>query len=191
MQTKQTPFSLAALGVVACSTPAASFIFFLAIALAQSAISHSFGSADVFLMIGTAAAFVTIVSVWGSPAALLFGAGGAFLAGRFLPLRPVWPWGLAGAATAGVYVLTSTGLGRVAPAVNFIIAPWVLLFEIGGPGGRGPDDAVSKAMIMCSIVLAGAVAGLVYRHLLTRRSVVWRTYNPLAAHEPNSGADGI
>ena len=190
MQVKQTPINLGALGGAACSAPGVSVLVTLLVALTVSVISGSFAAVDIFTVVGSAVFLVIIVSAWGLIPALLFGAGGAFLVGRYLTVRPVWPWGGAGAATAGVYLLTSIGLGHVAPSVAFCIAPWVLLLEIG-PGGMGPEDVGSRAMILCSIVLAGAIAGLVYRHLLTRRSVVWRTYNPLAAHQPDSGADGI
>lgn len=191
MQVKRTAISLSALGGAACSAPGVSVFLALLIALAVSVISGSFEAVDIFTVIGSAIFLFIIVSAWGLIPAIFFGAGGAFLAGRYLPVRPVWPWGIAGAATAGAYVLTSIGLGHVAPSVAFCIAPWVLLLEVGGAGGRGPEDPGSRALIICSIVLAGAIAGLVYRHLLTRKSIVWRTYDPLTAHRPGSGADAI
>lgn len=188
---KKTSINLAALGAAACSAPGVSVIVALLIAFAASVIDGSFATGDILTVIGSALLLAVIVSAWGLIPAMLFGAAGAFLAGCCLPVRPAWPWGVAGAATAGVYLLTSIGLGHVAPSIAFCIAPWVLLLKIGGPGGRGAEDGASRALIMCSIVLAGAIAGLVYRHLLTRRSVVWRTYDPLAAHNTDSGAGGI
>nr|WP_315054330.1 hypothetical protein [uncultured Brevundimonas sp.] len=95
-----------------------------------------------------------LVSVLGAPSSVIFGLAGCLLAERRLQGRPLWLWGGAGLAAAGVYAALGTLLHRI-PAFD-ILAPWAGML-------REPEPWSVDACIIASILASGLIAGTAYR----------------------------
>lgn len=107
----------------------------------------------IFTGVVSLIALFILVTLWGLIPALLFGGVGCWLAERSLQARAWWAWGLAGCASASVYVLVSLIFRSFAPTAGFLMAPW--MFRAGlTPGAEGVFGALD-------IVLAASVAGIV------------------------------
>ncbi|NBW09231.1 MAG: hypothetical protein EBR82_14525 [Caulobacteraceae bacterium] len=189
MSNRKMVFSLGALIGAAALAPGLSVLLALMIAGAMALASGSTGALGGVLMTPFILFQIIIATVLGWPSAMIFGGIGAFGLGRIAPLHPAWPWSLAGAAAAVTYILASLVLARVIPAVAGWTAPWLLLIGDEGRAEGQPYDIASLVVVAGGIVLAGGIAGLLYRAFLKRSLIVYRTYSPLSAASEELNAD--
>ncbi|WP_336967957.1 hypothetical protein [Brevundimonas aurantiaca] len=115
-------------------------------------------------------ALFILVTLWGLIPALLFGGVGCWLAERSLQARAWWAWGLAGSASASVYVVVSLICRSFAPTAGFLMAPW--MFRAGlTPGAEGVFGALDMmlAASVAGILTGGFLAGALYFRLCRGR----------------------
>jgi hypothetical protein len=195
MQTRQTPFSGGALIAAAAAAPGLSIVFGFGTLGIVALFAGGAQTLDPLAVMAGGILLIVVMTVWGLPPALIFGGGGAWLAGRFLPVRLVWAWGVAGMAAAAVYCLVSILLASAAPGAAFWLAPWTVVFA-GSlfDGGRQmftmPDEPMAY-VIPAAILSAGAISGLIYRAVLMRSRSVSRTRSAPAAEPEVRGLSPI
>lgn len=172
--------------------PPLSVLIALFISFVLAFFDGGLGQVGVVGVIGATLFMMVIVAVWGLIPSLVFGAAGAWLAGRYLGSKPLWVWGLIGMTSAGAYVLVSLGLAVIAPAAAFMIAPWAAMNNNRSLAAQIVDPTMP--LIISAILLAGSAAGVLYRRFLLRSMIVWKTHSPLTDFESfdpdlSNGAD--
>ncbi|MBN9481600.1 MAG: hypothetical protein J0I52_15290 [Bordetella sp.] len=104
------------------------------------------------------------VLFYGLVPSLLFGSVGCILAERFLSAASPAMWSVAGALAASAYVAASLGATALGLEAAGFFAPWRVV-----EGGRDALGMEGWAAPVC-IVLAGGVAGALYRRLSRPRT---------------------
>jgi hypothetical protein len=138
------------------SAPGLAAITFMVGALALSLASfgglNGLGSALI-----NAIFLVLIATVWGAIPSFVF--GGLVLATiRRIPWRgppDVIVYLLGGVVAAGLYVLVGLGIARLSTGAAMFFAPWAT-------PDLWPNNGAEAWGIMASLLLAGALAGLIY-----------------------------
>lgn len=146
--------------IAAISAPGLAAIAFvagsLALELSSSGGLNGQGSALINMVF-----LILLATIWGAIPSLLF--GGLVLA---VIQRVPWPgrptvvvFMIGGAVAAGLYVLTALGVAELSPGAALFFAPWAATnFAGGDQGGNTPVDW----WVVTSLLLSGAIAGLIY-----------------------------
>jgi len=129
-------------------------IFFLAISFTK----FSVGPGDIVRLIGSFLFLLLIVTCWGALPSFVFG-GLVLVAVQRTPFREgpaAATFVIGGAVAAGLYVLTGLGAAALYPGLAMFFAPWAT------PDLRGPGVSVEDGLLVTSLLMAGAGAGLIY-----------------------------
>lgn len=134
-------------------------LFYFGLGLTESFV----GAGGVGRLVGNFLLLLLIASFWGAVPSLIF--GGLVLAviqqipWRGKPTVLVFMFG--GVLAAGLYVLTGFGTAMLSPGVAMFFAPWAT--DLGAP-----DAGRQDWWLVSSLLLSGALAGLIYARFAKR-----------------------
>ena len=160
-QRAKAPFNSGGFVSAALLAPSvAATIFILGAALTEFSIEPR----EIATLVGSVLFALLIVGIWGAVPSLVFG-------GLVLAVIQRMPWRkrpnaavfvIGGVVAAGLYVLAGLGVAGPLPGAAMFFAPWAMR-EMWGPTPTGEDW-----WMVASLLLAGAVAGLIYSALAKR-----------------------